>query len=276
MQYAITISSFRHLESLERTVSKLAPLGFDAIEMYGEPSELNVSHAMELLKTYDLPVCGITGMWGGISSDGWKRRLLAQDSGLLKAAQQYVRDCVVLCNALGGRQLNVCLFAEEHSNIDRTHRVTSDLEKEKFVSRATPILSELCKYSKDFGVTLLLEPLNRYSTPYCATSRDAARIVKSVDNDSLKILLDTFHMNIEEDSFDGALMEAQPNLRHMHFADNNRKMPGFAHIDFEILAECVKRSGYNEFVSFEPNIPSAEYENDVKSGLEFTRNLFTG
>jgi sugar phosphate isomerase/epimerase len=254
----------------------MSALGFDCVEMYGEPSEVDARQTLNLLKSYGMTVCGVTGMWGGISSEGWKRRLLSQDSGILKASTDYVRNCARLCNALDGRQLNVCLFAEEHSSTDRTHRITPDTEKEKIASRVVPVLAELCKYSNDLGVTLLLEPLNRYSTPHCATAKDALRIAKLVDMDALKIMLDTFHMNIEEDSFNSALQQVRHYLRHMHFADNNRKMPGFAHIDFEAVSKALTQIGYNEFVTFEPNIPQTNYESDLRSGLEFTRKLFGG
>jgi sugar phosphate isomerase/epimerase len=274
MKYAITLSSFRNLEPFDTTLSKLAGVGFDSVEMYGEPSEVDTRRTLDVIKSYGMTVCGVTGMWGGISSEGWKRRLLSQDPGILKAAMDYVRDCVRLCNEMGGRQFNVCLFADEHSSTDRTHKITSDAEKEKTTSRVIRVLAELSTYSQDLGVTLLLEPLNRYSTPYCATAKDAARIRKLVDMEGLKIMLDTFHMNIEEDSFDSALQSVHPYLRHMHFADNNRKMPGFAHIDFAAVSKALARTGFNQFVTFEPNIPDADYESDVKSGFEFTRRLF--
>jgi sugar phosphate isomerase/epimerase len=214
-------------------------------------------------------------MWGAISSEGWKRRLLSQDHGILKASMDYVKDCTKLCNALDGRQFNVCLFSEEQPNTDRTHRITADSDKEKAAFRVAPLLSDLCKYSKDLGVTLLLEPLNRYSTPYCSSSRDAMRIARLVDQDSLMLMLDTFHMNIEEDSFDSAVQEAAPFLRHMHVADNNRKMPGRAHIDFGAVSAALTKVGYNGFLTFEPNIPGPDYDNDLKFGLEFIQGVFS-
>jgi D-psicose/D-tagatose/L-ribulose 3-epimerase len=272
MKYAITLSSFRHLESMDDTLSKLSTMGFSSVEMFGEPSEIDIQQTLELLKSHNMPVCGVTGMWGGISSEGWKRRLLSQDPGILRAAKEYVRDCSRLCNALGGREFNICLFAEENSTTDRIHRTTLEPEKGKMTSKIAPILSELCKYSENLGVTLLLEPLNRYSTPFCATAKDAARIAELVDMSSFKVLLDTFHMNIEEDSFEEAFQYAKSYLQHMHFADNNRRMPGFAHIDFVALTRAMRNIGYNGIVSFEPNISQIGYEQEVKSGLEFIRS----
>jgi sugar phosphate isomerase/epimerase len=273
MKYAITLASFRRLEPLDNTLSKLAGMGFDAVEMFGEPAEIDVSKVNDLVKSYGIPVCGVTGMWGSISKDGPRRRLLSEDASLVGAAEDYVRDSIKLCNSLGGSEFNICLFGDENPGVDRTHSMPDNAQKEKLASKASTALKELCQYAEDYGVTLVLEPLNRYSTPFCCSSRDAVRIAEMVNRDSLGILLDTFHMNIEEDSFDDALQHAQVHLKHMHFADNNRKMPGFAHIDFRSLIESIGKIGYNGVASFEPNIANPSYEAEVKSGLDFIRNM---
>jgi sugar phosphate isomerase/epimerase len=273
MKYSITLASFRKIEPIEETLSKLASQGYDAVEMYGEPEAIDVAKLKDALGTCRLPVCGITGMWGAASKDGWRRKLLSSDQSLLQASKKYVQDCVKMCNSLGGEEINICLFADDLPGFDRTHSVLAQNEKELFARRAAPILEELCKFAKDHGVKLVLEPLNRYSTPYCSTAKDAVAIVEQVSSDSLGILLDTFHMNIEEDSFESAIGTAGTLLRHTHFADNNRKMPGSAHIDFTGIVGCMQEVGYNGYASFEPNIADRNYEAATKSGLEFVKRI---
>jgi sugar phosphate isomerase/epimerase len=189
----------------------------------------------------------------------------------VQASEKYVIDCLKLCNTLGGHEMNVCLFADEIKGVDRTHRIISPNEKELFAAKAVPIMRLLCKKAADYGVQLVLEPLNRYSTPYCATAEDAIAIAQHVD--SLGILLDTFHMNIEEDMFKDAIQSSSTLLRHMHFADNNRKMPGFAHIDFPTVIESLNEIGYDGFISFEPNIADRNYEHATKYGLDFVKRI---
>jgi sugar phosphate isomerase/epimerase len=171
--------------------------------------------------------------------------------------------------------MNVCLFADELPGFDRTHSMLAQNEKEQFSRKAMPILAELCKFASDYGVQLVLEPLNRYSTPYCSTAMDAAAIVRQVNSNSLGILLDTFHMNIEEDSFEDAIRTAGQLLKHSHFADNNRKMPGSAHIDFAAITGCLQEIGYNGYVSFEPNFADRNYERATKAGLDFVKSKVT-
>jgi sugar phosphate isomerase/epimerase len=271
MKYAITLASFRNIEPIEDTLATLARQGYDAIEMFGEPGEIDAKKLLDLLDSYGFPVCGVTGMWGSISTNGWKRRLLSNDPAIVQASEQYVIDCLHLCNIVGGHEMNVCLFADDTRSVDRTHRIIPANEREIFAAKAVPLLRRLSRKASDYGIELLLEPLNRYSTPYCASAKDALAIANQVD--SLGILLDTFHMNIEEDSFKAAIESSSKFLRHLHFADNNRKMPGFAHIDFSSIVESLNEIGYGGYVSFEPNISDKNYEHATKYGLDFVKRI---
>ncbi|MDQ3851233.1 MAG: sugar phosphate isomerase/epimerase [Thermoproteota archaeon] len=272
MKYAITLASFRNIEPIEDTLARLAKQGYNAIEMFGEPNEVDTKKLLDWLNSYGLSVCGVTGMWGSISSNGWKRKLLSTDPMLLEGSEQYVIDCLEMCNILGGHEMNVCLFADDmQQRVDSTHRVISPNEKELFGAKAVPIMKRLCRKATDYGIQLLLEPLNRYSTPYCATAKDAIAIAQQVD--SLGILLDTFHMNIEEDSFKDAIQSSRKFLRHMHFADNNRKMPGFAHIDFSTIVKSLIEISYDGYISFEPNVPDKNYEHANRYGLDFIKRM---
>ena len=272
MKYSITLASFRKIEPLEETLEKLALLQhLDAIEVYGEPEQLDAKKLRAILSSYNMPVCGITGMWGAISKDGWKRKLLSSDLALVQGAQKYVYDCIRMCNILDGKEMNICLFADDMPGFDKTHGAITAQEKKSFTAKAIPIMIQLCKVAKDSGVKLVLEPLNRYSTPYCASAKDALAIAQQVE--SLGILLDTFHMNIEEDSFADAIQSCRDFLQHTHFADNNRKMPGFAHIDFYAIVKSLHAIGYSGYVSFEPNISDRNYEFTIKHSLEFIRQI---
>jgi sugar phosphate isomerase/epimerase len=271
MKYAITLASFRKLESIEDTLDTLTKQGYNAIEMFGEPNEVDTKKLIDSLNSYSLSVCGVTGMWGSISSDGWKRKLLSNDANLVQGSEQYVIDCLEMCNILGGHEMNVCLFADDIQGVDRTHRIISSKEKELFATHAVPVLRRLTRKATEYGIQLVLEPLNRYSTPYCATAKDAIAIAQQVD--SLGVLLDTFHMNIEEDLFEDAILSSRKFLRHTHFADNNRKMPGFAHIDFSTIVKSLIEIGYDGYISFEPNIPDKNYEHTTGYGLDFIKRI---
>jgi sugar phosphate isomerase/epimerase len=62
-------------------------------------------------------------------------------------------------------------------------------------------------------------------------------------------------------------------LKHVHVSDNNRKMPGFAHIDFKNVIGALRRIKYSEFLTFEPTVESTDYQHDLKLGLQYLKNL---
>ena len=273
MKYAITLASFRDIESIEKTLDRISGLGFDAVEMYGEPDKIDVKELRELFASHGVQVCGVTGMWGAASTEGGKRKLLSADAATSKEAQDYVKKCVQLCRLLGGGHLNVCLFADDGlSPFDKTHRVVPALKKAGALDAAVPALKELAGFAADHGVMLALEPLNRYSTPYCSSAQDALGVAGKVSHENFRIMLDTFHMNIEEDSFEHTISRSKDMLAHMHLADNNRKMPGYGHIDFGAIMGALARAGYDRYATLEPTLQS-NYDEQLKNGLQFVKSL---
>jgi len=271
-KYSITLSSFRDIkEPLEKTLERLIHQKYNAVEMFGEPYDLDLKYLKDIFCSFEIPVCGITGMWGARSEDGRKRNLLSSNKEVLACSEQYVKDCVKMCNLLGGYEVNICLFADdEFVPLDRNHTLVAQAHKVRLIQKiAIPTLSRLAKYSSDYGIQLLLEPLNRYSTPYCTTAKDAIDIASQINQDNFGLLLDSFHMNIEEDSMEAAIMESRDLLRHIHLADNNRKMPGDAHINFESIIRPLNAIEYDKYISFEPILTKKEYEIATKNGLEF-------
>lgn len=274
LKYAITLSSFCHIEPIERTLERLQGQGYDAVEMFGEPQKMGMKKLRDIFDSFNFHVCGITGMWGSISEDSWKRRILSTDRSITKHTEDYVMDCIKMCQSLGGNEMNICLFADsDMATFDRNHRTLSGDKKEAVIQKAIPLLNTLSKFAKDYGVHILVEPLNRYNTPFCSSAKDAFVIANKVNHDNFGLLLDTFHMNIEEDSFEDSILKSRKLLRHMHLADNNRKMPGYAHINFQSIMRSLFSIGYNGYASFEPNVNDKDYENFTKRGLEFIKSL---
>ncbi|HKU84223.1 MAG TPA: sugar phosphate isomerase/epimerase family protein [Candidatus Nitrosocosmicus sp.] len=270
--FSITLSSFMNIQENEmQTLENLSQLGLTEVELYGEPDDMDWNYFKDLLNSYNIRVIGITGMWGMSSSNGWKRRLLSNDKSILKYSEEYVLKCIRLCNYFGGKQINLCLFSDPIYSFDVTHRNVIQNNKTKTLSSCVPLLNRLLKFAKEFGVTLVIEPLNRYSTPYCSTYSDIAPLIESCDE--LELMLDTFHMNIEEDSFEETILNSQHSLAHMHFADNNRKMPGFGHIDFSMILRTLKKIIYEGKISFEPTISERNYVDDIKFGLDYVKKL---
>ena len=272
-KYSITLSSFRNLEPIQKTLENLKQQGFDTVEVYGEPDLIDAKKLSSLLDSLSMDVSGVTGMWSFHSSEYKSRNLITTNNDSLIAVKNYVKKCILLCHTLGGNTFNICLFSDIRLISDANHKNLLRDEKRKFVSILIEPLRELAKYASNYEVDLLIEPLNRYSTPICTDSKDAKYIVDLVDEENVGILLDTFHMNIEEDSIYDAVINSNSLLRLVHLSDNNRKMPGFAHIDFENIVEALKKIKYSKLLTFEPTVQNTDYKYDIKLGLQFLKNL---
>jgi D-psicose/D-tagatose/L-ribulose 3-epimerase len=272
-EYSITLSSFKNLEPIQVTLEKLKNQGFSTVEVYGEPDFIDVKNLMDQFDSYSIKISGVTGMWGLSSADNKSRNLVTTDSRLRLAAQNYVKKCVTLCHDLGGKSFNICLFSDEPLISDGNHKFLPVEMKRKLISSLVRPLRELAEYASDYGIDLVIEPLNRYSTPICTSSEDAKYIVNQLNHENMGIMLDTFHMNIEEDSIYETIVVTSSLLRHIHVSDNNRKMPGFAHIDFDEVVRALKKIKYSKFITFEPTIQNTNYENDLKTGLNHFTSL---
>lgn len=271
-KYSITLHSFRKIEPLEHTLARLKEQGYDAVEMYGEPDQVDFKKIKETATSYGLPICGITGMWGRASKDGGKRKLLSLEHDTIKHSENYVKRCIEMCQNIGGSEINICLFADSSLDFDANHGLVSEDQKKSAMEKAIPSLVLLSRFAADHNVNLLIEPLNRYSTPYCNTAKDAAYVAAKVNQDNVGILLDTFHMNIEEISFEKAILDSKSFVKHTHFSDNNRTMPGYAHLDFIPIVKTLQKISYQGYISFEPNL-AADYESSTLTGLQFIKNL---
>lgn len=275
-EYSITLSSFKNLEPIQVTLEKLKNHGFNAVEVYGEPDFIDVKNLKHLFDSLSIKVSGITGMWGLSSTNNKFRNLVTIDNKLLLAAQNYVKKCVTLCHDLGGKTFNICLFSDKPLISDGNHKFLPTDKKRKWLSSLVNPLRELAEYASDHDINLVIEPLNRYNTPICTNYEDAKHIVNQVNHENLGIMLDTFHMNIEEDSIYETIVATNSLLKHIHVSDNNRKMPGFAHINFEEVVRALKKIKYSKFITFEPTIENTDYEIDLKAGLKHFRGLSEG
>lgn len=117
--------------------------------------------------------------------------------------------------------------------------------------RAVEGISSLREALDTHGVTLALEPLNRFETHFMNTAADAARFCEEVGNPAVGVLFDTFHANIEEKNITDALRTVGRHLRHVHTCENDRGIPGSGHVDWEGLFSELKRELYDGWLVIE-------------------------
>ena len=101
------------------------------------------------------------------------------------------------------------------------------------------------------GVRFALEPINRYETDLIHTVAEGLELVERVGADNFGLLLDTFHMNIEEPVIEDSIRTCGDRIFHFHVADSNRWYPGAGHLDFRSILETLADTGYDGYVSGE-------------------------
>jgi D-psicose/D-tagatose/L-ribulose 3-epimerase len=112
-------------------------------------------------------------------------------------------------------------------------------------------LKELAAYAAARGVTLCIEPLNRFETDFLNTCDKGLRLLKAVGAKNVTIHLDTFHMNIEEKNQAAAILKAGKHLGHFHACGSDRGTPGNDHIDWKPIVKALKKVGYQGDVVIE-------------------------
>lgn len=112
-------------------------------------------------------------------------------------------------------------------------------------------LKTCVEYAEKQGVTLLLEPVNRYETNVINSVEEGLNLLETIGSEKLKLLPDTFHMNIEERSFEESIIRAGSRIGYMHFSDSNRMAPGWGHIDFPMILRSLKKIEYSGPIGIE-------------------------
>jgi sugar phosphate isomerase/epimerase len=136
-------------------------------------------------------------------------------------------------------------------------------------------LTALGDHAERAGVLVLLEPLNRYEDHMVNTVAQAAEIARATGSAAVRVLADTYHMNIEEDDICSSLREHAPLLGAVHLSDSNRHQPGTGHVPFGDVVEALRSVGWDGTLSVECRI-----RGDAGQALEacgaYLRGLLAG
>jgi D-psicose/D-tagatose/L-ribulose 3-epimerase len=128
-----------------------------------------------------------------------------------------------------------------------------DVDKEAAWERSIDGLKKLSRVAEDLGVICALEVLNRNETYILTDCREALEYIKRIDSKNMSILLDTYHMNIEEDNLYDAIRSAEDKLGHLHVGECNRKLPGMNNsIDWGEVGRALRDIGYDKAIVMEP------------------------
>ncbi len=169
------------------------------------------------------------------------RDLIHPDESIRANGMAYVRHCIEAAYTLGATRVCGPLYAA----VGRTWQATPD-ERAQYMDLLVAQLKELAVHAGDHGVVLGVEPLNRFETSVLNLTADAIAVVDRVAHPACGLLLDTFHMNIEERSIGDAIRSAGPRLKHVHACENDRGAPGSGHVPWTEVAQALRDIKYSD------------------------------
>jgi sugar phosphate isomerase/epimerase len=131
-------------------------------------------------------------------------------------------------------------------------------------------LVECDRAATEYGTRIALEAINRYETPLLNTARDVTALIEEERLAATGLLLDTFHMNIEEASIEETIHKYISRITHIHIADSNRWPPGYGHLGVEQKLRLLEGLGYDGWVSAE-TLPKPDNMSAVVDTAHFLR-----
>jgi D-psicose/D-tagatose/L-ribulose 3-epimerase len=212
--------------------------GFDGVELpLIHPEQVPVAAIRSRLEDNQLDCTFCSVLPQGLS-------ILSDDAAVRRRTEAHLADCVRVAAEAGGKLIAGPLYSPVGYLPGR--RRTEDEWK-----RAVECYQSLGGTLESHGVTLAVEPLNRFETYFLNTAADAARFAAAVGHPNVGVLFDTFHANIEEKDVAAALRSVGGHLKHLHACENDRGIPGSGHTDWHGVFAAIRELRYDGWVTIE-------------------------
>ena len=225
-------------------IDKVARIGFDILEFQAQPLlDMTDDHIRELRKRADAAGIRLTYSLGldphyDVSS---------LDESIRQGGVKYLQN-IIRKMAVGGGDL---LSGVSYAGWGTPDGILDT--KEPYLEQSVKSMKEIIRVAEDCGVTYCVEAVNRFETCIINTAAEALDYVARVDSPNIGVLLDTYHMNIEEKSFADAIrLVGVERLKSFHTGENNRTAPGRGHLPWDEIFGTLSEIGYKGPIVSEP------------------------
>ena len=245
-------------------VEKVAKLGFDVIEVAAH--HINSYSDAELAAIRHASKDNGIILTAGIGPTKQKN-LSSPDADVRKAGKAFLEQTLTNVAKLDIKSIGGALHS--YWPVDYTQPV------DKIGDRARGVegIHGIADFASNLGINLCIEVLNRFENHVLNTAAEGVAFVKDVGKSNVKVMLDTFHMNIEEDSFGDAIRTAGPLLGHFHTGENNRRVPGTGRIPWHEIGLALREIKYTGAVVMEPFVKTG---GGIGSDIRVWRDLSNG
>lgn len=225
------------------TAKKIKNAGFDVMEIGGDHLGKMSAQEMDSLKAtvQDLGLELSVNIGPARDQD-----LASEDKATRERGVAYLSDILRRMDRIGSKMMIGALYTYWPADF------SIENDKERAWELSINSLRELAKVAEDLGATCSLEILNRYEGYILNTCEEGLAYLKRIGSPNIKLLLDTFHMSIDEDSLPGAIRLAGDRLGHMHLGEGNRKVPGLGSMPWAEIGRALRDINFNGFAVIEP------------------------
>jgi D-psicose/D-tagatose/L-ribulose 3-epimerase len=236
-------------------VKRAKKCGFDILEV-NAPKVARMSDAERDVLKGAIADAGLSLTYSiGMTAD---MDLVSQDTATRRKGIAFLQQVARAMKQMGG----TVLAGINYSSWPR--KLLPDEDKQALTDRAIEGVREAIKAAEDNDVIFCVEVVNRFEQFIMNTAAEGIAFAKRVGSPNCKILLDTFHMNIEEDSLGGSIVEAGNWLGHFHLGETNRRPPGRGRIPWPEIFGALRQINYQGAVVMEPFLlPGGEVGRDI-------------
>lgn len=268
-------------------IEKVKKLGFDVLEISCaalQSDYIRDEQLLELKKCADDNGIILTAGYGPTK----EQNICSGDEAVVKRAMNFFEQLIPRLKIMDIKILGGGLYS--YWPLDPN----MPMDKEADTGRAVRNMRILSKIAEENDVTLGMEVLNRYEGYMMNTCEEAVGFIEAVGSSHVKIMLDTYHMNIEEDNMGKAIRKAGDNLCHLHLGEQNRRVPGKGTLPWAEIGQALRDINYQGAAVMEPFvmtggtigseikvwrdlIPGATEEKldkDAEGALQFVRHVF--
>lgn len=244
----------------EKNVAKIAAWGYDGVELaVRDPRLVDADELERVVRGHGLavPAIGTGQAWGEE-----KLSFTSADAAIREAAVARIKNHVPLAARL--EAIVILGLIRGITPAGQTH--------ERSMEYLVEAIRECTGAAAGTGVRFALEPMNRFETDLIHTAAEGLELVNRIGADNFGLLLDTFHMNIEEPSIEDSIRRCGDRIFHFHVADSNRWHPGAGHLDFASILGALSEADFGGFVSGE-FMPLPDGDTAASRAIAFLREV---
>lgn len=215
-----------------------------------------------------------------------KTDISSPNPNIRNCGMEYLKQGLDVIHKLGGNILGGILYGPWNPSTEEA------LRKGDRLRWSIESMREVIKTAENLGIICAIEPVNRFEQFLVNTCAEALDYIEMVESPNLKVMLDTFHMNIEEDSVYEAILLAGRDLGHLHIGETNRKLPGHGRFPWAELVGALRAIEYSGRIVMEPFVQTGgeigrdvrvwrdlaegrDLDDEAQKALSFIRTLLT-